>query len=161
MAAGSNGPRPSFFQREVTMDITCRREGSRATVDLSGRWSISAGEIEVLELHALVARLIAAGWVHVTFNLRELETLDARGLGEIAQSYKNLRGAGGELTLAAPNRLVMNMLAVTRLDSVIAVCDTECEAAVCDAECEAPRARRRPVDVRRGPFLAQAERAPG
>jgi anti-anti-sigma factor len=132
------------------MDISCRREGSRATVDLSGRWSISAGEIEVLELQALVARLIAAGWVHVTFNLRGLETLDARGLGEIAQTYKNLRSAGGELTLVAPNRFVRNMLAVTRLNSVIAVCD---------AECEAPRPR--PVDVRRGPFLEQAGRAPG
>jgi anti-anti-sigma factor len=134
------------------MDISCRGEGSRATVDLSGRWSISAGEIEVLELQALMARLIAAGWVQVTFNLRDLETLDARGLGEIAQTYKKLRSAGGELTLVAPNRCVRNMLAVTRLDSVIAVCD---------AECEAPRPRRRPADVRRGPFLAQAGRAPG
>ena len=134
------------------MDITCRRQGSRATVDLSGRWSISAGEIEVVELQALVARLIAAGWVHVTFNLRDLDTLDARGLGEIAQTYKSLRSAGGELTLVAPNRSVRNMLAVTRLDSVIPVCD---------AECDAPRPRRRPVDVRSGPFLAQAGRAPG
>src|SRR5258708_7475362 len=126
------------------MDITCRRQGSRATVDLSGRWSISAGEIEVLELQALVARLIAAGWVQITFNLRDLETLDARGLGEIAQTYKSLRSAGGELTLVAPNRSVRKMLAVTRLDSVIPVCD---------AAGEAPRPRRRPVDVRGGPFL--------
>jgi anti-anti-sigma factor len=120
------------------MNITCRHEGSRAAVDLSGRWSISAGEIEVLELQALVARLIAAGSVHVTFNLRGLETLDARGLGEIAQTYKSLRSAGGELTLVAPNRSVRNMLAVTRLDSVIAVCE---------GECDAPR-RRWPVDAR-------------
>ena len=134
------------------MDITCHRGSSHATVDLSGRWSVSAGEIEVLELQALVARLIEAGCVQVTINLRDLETLDARGLGEIAQTYKNLRSAGGELTLVAPNRSVRNMLAVTRLDSVIAVCD---------AECEAPQPRRRPVDVRRGPFLAQAGRAPG
>jgi anti-anti-sigma factor len=142
------------------MDITCRREGSRATVDLSGRWSVSAGEIEVLELQALVARLIAAGWVQVTFNLRDLELLDARALGEIAQTYKNLRSAGGALTLVAPNRSVRRMLAVTRLDSVIAVCDADV-IAVCDAECGAARPRRRPVDVRPAPFLGQAGRAPG
>ncbi len=108
------------------MDITYRREGSRATVDLCGRWSISAGEIEIIELQELVARLIAAGRVHVTFDLRGLETLDARGLGEIAQTHKNLRSAGGELTLVAPNRFVRKMLSVTRLDSVIAVRDAEC-----------------------------------
>jgi anti-anti-sigma factor len=133
---------------EDTVDINCRRETSLAVVDLSGRWSISAGEIELVELQALVAQLIGAGWVHVTFNLRGLETLDARGLGEIAQTHKNLRSAGGELTLVAPNRFVRKMLAVTRLDSVIAVHD---------AECEAPR---RP-DSRRGQFVAQAERAAG
>ena len=66
------------------MDVTRLRWSSRATVDLSGRWSVSAGEIEVLELQVLVARLIAAGCVHVTFNLRDLEMLNARGLGEIA-----------------------------------------------------------------------------
>jgi anti-anti-sigma factor len=113
---------------EDTVDITCRREASLAVVDLSGRWSISAGEIEVVELQALVARLIAARRVHVVFNLRGLEMLDARGLGEIAQSQKYLRNAGGELTLVGPNRFVRKMLAVTRLDSVIEVRGAEREA---------------------------------
>jgi anti-anti-sigma factor len=133
---------------EDTVNITCRREKSLAIVDLSGRCSISAGEVELVELQALVTRLIAAGWVHVTFNLRGLEALDARGLGEIAQTHKKLRNAGGELTLVAPNRFVRKMLAVTRLDSVIAVRD---------AECETPRRS----DRRRGQFVGQAERAAG
>ena len=111
------------------MNITCRREASLAIVDLSGRWSISAGEIEIVELQSLVARLIAAGRVHVAFNLRGLEALDARGLGEIAQTHKDLRSAGGELTLLAPNGSVRKMLAVTRLDSVIAVHDAQCDLA--------------------------------
>ena len=102
---------------EDTVNITCQREGSFATVDLSGRWSISAGEVEIVELQTLVARLIASERVHVTFDLRELEALDARGLGEIAQTHKNLRSAGGELTLLAPNGFIRKMLAVTRLDS--------------------------------------------
>ena len=114
---------------EDTVNITCQREGSFATVALSGRWSISAGEVEIVELQTLVTRLIASERVHVTFDLRELEALDARGLGEIAQTHKNLRSAGGELTLLAPNGFIRKMLAVTRLDSVIAVRDAEATSA--------------------------------
>ena len=127
------------------MEITCRREASLAIVDLSGRWSVSAGESEIVELQAVVAHLIAIGRVRVALNLRGLETLDARGLGEIAQTHKNLRRAGGELTLVAPNRFVRKMLAVTRLDSVIAVRDTECEV-------PGPR----PADIHRTPIRARA-----
>jgi anti-anti-sigma factor len=110
------------------MDIICRRNGPLTIVDLRGRWIIDAGEIELLELQAVVRRLIAAGSVHVVFNLRDLETLDARALGEIAETHKKLRSAGGELTIVAPNRFVRKLLAVTRLDSVIPIRETDCVA---------------------------------
>jgi anti-anti-sigma factor len=131
------------------MDISCLREGPLTIVDMSGRWPIGAGEIEVRTLQALMARLIAAGRVHVAFNLSGLASLDARGLGEIAQTHKNLGRAGGALTLIAPNPFVRKMLAVTRLDTVIAVHD------------EVGIARRPMPEIRRAPFALQVERAPG
>ena len=107
------------------MDIACRRRGPLTVIDLTGRWSIGAAELEVLEFRTLVSRLIATGCVRVAINLTSLLTLDARGLGEFAEAYKKLRSAGGELTLVRPNRFVRRMLAVTRLDSVIPYCDSE------------------------------------
>jgi anti-anti-sigma factor len=131
------------------MDITCRREGPLTIVDMCGRLAIGPGEIEVIELQTIVSQLIAAGWLQVVFNLRRLDAIDARGLGEIAQSCKHLRKAGGELTLVAPTRVVRRMLTVTRLDTVIAGRDE-------DGPQRRPRA-----DLRRVPSLARAERAPG
>jgi anti-anti-sigma factor len=135
---------------EDTVEITCRREASLAIVDLSGGWSVSAGEREVVELQAVIAHLIAVGRVHVAFNLRGLATLDARALGEIAQTQKNLRRAGGELTLVAPNRFVRKMLAVTRLDSVIAVREAECDVPLPPI-----------ADISRTPIRARAGQALG
>jgi anti-anti-sigma factor len=143
-----SGASRRFFREEGTMNITYRRRGQLAAVEFAGRWSIGPGELEVTELQALVSRLIAAGTVHISFNLRRLDALDARGLAEIAQTHKRLQTAGGELVLIAPNRFVRKMLAVTRLDSVIAVRDGD----------EAARPR---SELRCAPLLARVERAPG
>jgi hypothetical protein len=45
------------------MDISCRREGPLTIVDMSGRWSIGPGEIELRALQEVMARLIATGRV--------------------------------------------------------------------------------------------------
>lgn len=130
------------------MDITYRRRGALAAIECAGRWSIGPGELELIDWQTVVGRLIDGGAVHVTLNLGRLEALDARGLGAIAYTHKQLRRAGGELILVAPNRFVRKMLAVTRLDTVIAVHDGE----------EAPL--RRP-ELRYAPSAARVERARG
>ena len=114
------------------MDIACRRLGPFTVIDLTGRWSIGAAELEVLEFRTLVSRLIATGCVRVAVNLAGLLILDARGLGELAEAYKSLQSAGGEFTLLMPNRFVRRMLAVTRLDSVIPYCDSEADLPAAD-----------------------------
>ncbi len=103
------------------MNIACRRRGPLTVIDLTGRWTISPSEIEVLDLQATVVRLMAAGSVRMAFNLSGLTSLDARGLGEFVHIHNKLRRAGGQLVLIASNRFVRRMLAVTRLDEVILV----------------------------------------
>jgi anti-anti-sigma factor len=132
------------------MHITCRRHAPRASVALTGSLSIGPGETGLDELQALVGSLVETGCVDVTFDLCGLDRLDARGLGEIAQTYKRLRLAGGALTLTGPNGFVRRMLAVTRLDTIIPVRDAE----------PAPAAGWRP-GAGRAPSPARAERAPG
>jgi anti-anti-sigma factor len=112
---------------EDTLNIACRRRGTLTIIDLTGRWTISPSEIEVLDLQATVVRLMAAGSVRMAFNLSGLTSLDARGLGEFVHIHNRLRRAGGQLVLIAPNRFVRRMLSVTRLDEVIPLSEVEAE----------------------------------
>jgi anti-anti-sigma factor len=135
---------------EDTLNIVCRRRGPLTVIDLAGRWTISPSEIEVLDLQALVVRLMAAGSVRMAFNLSGLTSLDARGLGEFVHIHNRLRRAGGHLVLIAPNRFVRKMLSVTRLDAVIPLVEAE-------SELPPPAA----AGIRYVPSPARAEPSPG
>ena len=113
------------------MEISCRRVGHLTILDLQGRCAISADEAEVEPLRVLVARLVAEGCVHVAANLAALTSVDARGLGELVFTQRTLDAAGGELAIVAPNSSIRRMLAVTRLDQVLRLFDSE--TAVTDA----------------------------
>jgi len=130
------------------MDIVTCQRGAHATVDLIGRWAIGAADSRPGALQCLIVRLVEGGCVDVTLNLRRLATLDAHALGEIATLSQELRTAGGSLTLAAPNRFVRQMIAVTRLDTMIPVHDTPALPAPATA-------------IRCAPSPAQVGRAPG
>ena len=110
------------------MDITCRFIGDSAVLDLTGRFVVSAGEAETLPFRSAVGRLITEGRIHVALNLAGLESIDARGLGELVSTLTTLRRCGGEMTLIAPRAVVRKMLSVTRLDTVFHFCDSELEA---------------------------------
>ena len=110
------------------MDITCRFAGDIAILDLTGRLVVSAGEAELLPFRSAVGRLITEGRTHLALNLAGLQSIDARGLGELVSTLKTLRSCGGELTLIAPTAAVRKMLSVTWLDRVFHSCDSELEA---------------------------------
>jgi anti-anti-sigma factor len=111
------------------MEISCRRLGPLTILDLQGHCAISSQESEVEPLRALVARLVAEGRVQVAANLAALQSVDARGLGELVFTQKTLRAAGGELSIVAPNGSVRRMFSVTRLDGVLRLFESETEAA--------------------------------
>jgi STAS domain len=54
--------------------------------------------------------------------------IDAQGLGELAWGVAMMRRSGGQLALIAPNLRVRRLLAVTRLDSILAIYDSERDA---------------------------------
>ena len=110
------------------MDITCRFAGDIAILDLTGRLVVSAGEAELLPFRSAVGALITNGRTHLALNLAGLQSIDARGLGELASTLKTLRSCGGELTLIAPTAAVRKILSVTWLDTVFHSCDSELEA---------------------------------
>jgi anti-sigma B factor antagonist len=81
------------------------------------------GELDVLDAAgvagALAAVTVREPWVIV--DLAGLEFIDARGLGALVRARKRARRAGGDLLLAAPQRRVLKVLAVTRLLDLFSV----------------------------------------
>jgi anti-anti-sigma factor len=110
------------------MEITSRIKEGVAVLDLNGRFVVSSGETEVLGLRCAIAALVAEGRVFVALHLAGLASIDARGLGELVMMHTTLRALGGELLLVGATAGVRRMLSVTRLDTVLPLCDSEAEA---------------------------------
>jgi anti-sigma B factor antagonist len=110
------------------MEISCRRKREVTILDLAGRLRVSPRETELLTLRSTIAELVAEGRVWVALRLTGLASIDARGLGELVFTLTTLRARGGDLMLIAPTAAVRKMLAVTRLDTVFSLYDSELEA---------------------------------
>lgn len=59
--------------------------------------------------------------------LEGVTRLDAHGLGELVLALAAARARGRRLTFVAPPPRVQRLLALTRLDTVFEVCDSETE----------------------------------
>jgi len=129
------------------MEITYRSVGGVTLLDLTGRLTVSPGEVEVAPLRTAIGELMTAGCVDVAINLAGLTHLDARGLGELVVAMKTLRLRGGRLALVAPAPRVAKMLAVTGLDAVFERCDTEAELRGGALRPSSNSSRRAQVDV--------------
>jgi anti-anti-sigma factor len=96
-------------------------------LDLAGRFIVSTDPDGTL-LRAPVVKLVSEGRVNVLVHLSRLTDIDAHGLGELAWGVTMLRRTGGQMALIAPCLWVRRLLALTRLDSILAVYDSELDA---------------------------------
>ena len=75
-----------------------------------------------------VAALVSEGRVNVLVDLARVTDIDAHGLGELAWGATTLRRSGGQMALVAPGLWVRRLLALTRLDTMLAIYDSELDA---------------------------------
>jgi anti-sigma B factor antagonist len=112
------------------MEIARRLKADVTILGLTGRCMVSSGESELAELRSAIVESMLEGRPFIALDLKGLASIDARGLGELVFAYRMLRGAGGGLALVAPTPTVRRMLAVTRLDTVLPLCESVAEAAI-------------------------------
>ena len=109
------------------MQITRRSVDHIPILDLSGPFVVGT-DPDRTSLRTPVANLVSAGQVNVLVHLGRVTDIDAQGLGELAWGVTVLRRSGGQLSLIAPCRRVRRLLAITRLDTMLAIYDSEYEA---------------------------------
>src|SRR5262245_14507078 len=116
-----------MFLEVMDVQITRRYVADVPILDLAGRF-VARADLERTSLCTRVAKLISEGRVHVLVDLARVTDIDAQGLGELAWGSASLRRSGGQMALIAPNLRVRRLLALTRLDTVLTIYDSEGEA---------------------------------
>jgi anti-sigma B factor antagonist len=81
------------------------------------------GELDVAGAASVAAALaqVAARTCQVIVDLEGLDFIDSSGLAALVRARKHARHAGGDLLLAAPQRQVLRVLAITRVTDTFSV----------------------------------------
>jgi anti-anti-sigma factor len=116
-----------MFLEVTQVQITRRYVEDVPILDLAGRFVVWADPDGTL-LRTPVVKLVSEGRVNVLVDLARVTDIDAHGLGELAWGVTMLHRSGGQLALIAPCLWVRRLLALTRLDTILAVYDSELAA---------------------------------
>ena len=88
-----------------------------------------AGRIVGGDETAILCAAVQQGRRHVVLDLAEVAAVDAAGIGALV----SLQAAGVYLTLLNPTEQVRKVLKVTKLDSILEICESQSTAAATDS----------------------------
>ena len=107
------------------MEITERELEGIKVLDLKGK--ITGGEGDA-KLKQRIVELIGAGHRRIVIDLAGVPYLNSSGLGEIIRCLSTAERAGGRIKLSNLNRRLIDLLTVTKLDSILDAYDTDADA---------------------------------
>ena len=107
------------------MTIGERLVGDVVVLDIKGKMTRYKGDSSAKKR---VRELLDRGHLSLLLNLSHAPYMDSSGVGEIASSFITVRNRRGMLKIAASLSPVTKLLAVSKLNTVIEVFDTEAEA---------------------------------
>lgn len=113
----------------MSLQINIRRAGSTTILDLEGPLVLGPPQ---QELRNAVEELVGNGARRLALNLAAVSYMDSSGIGELVRTFTTLRREGGRSVLFAPNKQVMMLLKMVRLDSVLDVVADEAAAVASD-----------------------------
>ncbi|MFH1176621.1 MAG: STAS domain-containing protein [Acidobacteriota bacterium] len=107
------------------MKSTIRDVGSVRVIDLEGKITIGAGDVQ---LRQLVEESLAGGKGNVLLNLRHISHIDSSGIGEMVGCFTTVTRRGGAMKLVNLPPKINDILQVTQLITVFDVFANEAEA---------------------------------
>jgi anti-sigma B factor antagonist len=100
----------------MSASVDVRHAGDVAILNLGGRITLGEGAGLV---RTTIKDLVAAGSRKILLKLHDVTYLDSAALGEIVGCYATLTNLGGQVKLLNPPGKVSDMLAVTRLYTIL------------------------------------------
>jgi hypothetical protein len=116
-----------MLPEEVTVQITWRSVDHIPVLDLSGRFVVWT-DTDRTSLRTPVARLISEGRVNVLVHLARLTDIDAHGSGSSRGASRYCVARVVEWHSLRRTRWIRGLLALTRLDTIVAIYDSESDA---------------------------------
>ena len=107
----------------MQLEIKQREREGITILDMKGR--LMAGQPVSILREALGG---LAGGVKLVLNLREVDYIDSTGLGALVYCYTNLTKTGGTAKLLHLNRRNLELLVMTKIDTIFDVFNDETDA---------------------------------
>ena len=104
-----------------------RRTGDVTILDLKGRISLSDAlwSASGTVIGQVIRELVKNGERKILLNLKDVSYIDSSGVGELTGALTAVQRQGGELKLVNPSPKVIDLLRITRLDTLFDVRDHE------------------------------------
>lgn len=109
----------------MSLEIARREREGIVILDLNGR--LVAGD-ETSILREYIREMAASGAVQAILNLKEVDYIDSTGLGTLVICFTTVRKAGGILKLLNLTRRNIELIVLTKLETVFEVFNDEQEA---------------------------------
>ena len=109
----------------MNLEITDREREGVVLLDMKGR--LTAGQ-EVAAFRAAFERSGARTEPRVIINLKDIDYIDSTGLGAMVMCSTLMRRSGGVAKLVHLNRRNMELLVLTKIDTIFEVFDDETDA---------------------------------
>ena len=106
-------------------NIAIRTVGDVTFVDLKGKITIGAGDLQMREG---IRQVLASGTEKLVVNMKEVTTIDSTGVGELVGCYNAAMNRGSKLKLMCLPAKISDVLTVTQLITVFDVYNSEAEA---------------------------------
>ncbi|MDP9170570.1 MAG: STAS domain-containing protein [Acidobacteriota bacterium] len=107
------------------LEITSRQHEGIVILDLSGR--LTAGD-EAGAFRAAFEKVQSQPKPQLILNLQQVDYIDSTGLGAMVMCSTSLKRAGGVAKLVHLNRRNMELLVLTKIDTIFEVFDDEQDA---------------------------------
>jgi len=109
----------------MAFEVHTREVDSVVVIEAVGRLTLTDGHSK---LRDLIHVLTGYGARRFILNLARVEFIDSYGIGELARSYSVVRQTGGAMKLASVNQKVLDVLAVSRLNTIFEMYAAEAAA---------------------------------
>src|ERR1700677_4215125 len=124
LIAGHNSD--SFAKRsEAHVNIGIRKAGRATILDLDG--PLKLGDAEE-SFRNKIQQPLEAGKTHLPVNRARVPEPDSSGVGALVRAFTTLKRAGGKCTSFAPNKRVVMLLKMVRLDTILDLAEDEATA---------------------------------
>ena len=109
----------------MSFEASVRYAGEVAIIDLTGRIVLNDGSAAMREA---IAKLRETGASKILLNLEAVSFIDSSGLGELASAYAGMNKAGGQLKLMNLPPRIVDLLRITKLNTVLVAFPSEAAA---------------------------------